>query len=167
MEIKIDRDRKGVGEVWGVAGATNCVFERLVETVWSVVVPVASRTLLLEKGLRHMVIQIQFRYSQHTRLQQKERRIGQVGRLAHRKGALSWNVAKQKLRVKLYFTAFAHAHTLYTFSPPLSLCFCVLTQYVCNTPAKPPMGDTQKWGCHFSLPQPEQVNQKCRVHFKI
>lgn len=73
----------------GVAGATNCVFERLVETVWSVVVPVASRTLLLEKGLRHMVIQIQFRYSQHTRLQQKERRIGQVGRLAHRKGALS------------------------------------------------------------------------------
>lgn len=30
----MDRDRKGGEEVWGVAGATNCVFERLVETVW-------------------------------------------------------------------------------------------------------------------------------------
>lgn len=47
-----------------------------------------------------MVIQIQFRYSQHSRLQQKERLIGQVGRLANRKGTLSWNVVKQMLQVK-------------------------------------------------------------------
>lgn len=80
-----------------------------------------------------MVIQIQFRYSQHTRLQQQERRIGQVGRLhgPEEKGALSGNVAKQKLQVKLDFTESDHAFPL-----SLSLWFCLLTQYVCKNPSK-------------------------------
>lgn len=68
-----------------------------------------------------MVIQIQFRYSQHSRLQQKERLIGQVGRLANRKGALSWNVAKQKLQVKLYFMESAPPQTSCTFNLFLSM----------------------------------------------
>lgn len=69
----------------------------------------------------------------------------------------------------LFYSICSCTHLVHVFPLSLSLplCFCVLTQSVCNTPAKPPMGDTQTWGCHFSLPQPEQVNQKCRAHFKI
>lgn len=43
-----------------------------------------------------MVIQIQFRYSQHTRLRKKGRRIGQVDWLDHVKDALSLDVVVTK-----------------------------------------------------------------------
>ena len=85
-EIKIGAKR-GAEETWGDWCNKLCVWA-LGRDYESVVVPVASRTLLIEKGLRHMVIQIQFRYSQHSRLQQKGRRIGQVDWLPHVKGAL-------------------------------------------------------------------------------
>lgn len=95
MEIKIDGDRRGVEEVCGGGGGGGGG-RQLVQQIlrlsarcrlYGVWQPVANRTLPPEKGLRHMVIQIQFRYSRLTHLQQKERPIGQVGRLAQRKGA--------------------------------------------------------------------------------
>lgn len=154
IQMDNGRWRNGCVCVLGVTGATNSVFELRLELV-SVVR--CQQDITAIKGLRHMVIQIQFRYSQHTRLQQKERRIGQVNRLAHRKGALSSSVANKSFMSSFLFIAITHACT----SPP---CFCILTLYVCKTHRKQkPTGMRLSFLPH----QPEQINKDGGLHFKM
>lgn len=70
-----------------------------------------------------MVIQIQFRYSQHTHLQEKkkkeERLIDQVDRMVHRKDALSFEFTYFFLKILQVNPHFTHAHVSCTF--PLSV----------------------------------------------
>lgn len=100
MEIMMDGDRKGaVGGSWC---NKLCVWA----LGWGCMVcgsPCCQQDITARKGLRHMVIQIQFRYSQHTRLQQKERRIGQVGQegLWPRKSFILQNLLISPLSVVL------------------------------------------------------------------
>lgn len=112
-----------------------------------------------------MVIQIQFRYSQLTRLQHSEHRIGQVNTLVHRKGlqSMKTNGWWPDLFIWIHFWNGHSCRNRRDRSP---------VQLLRGDPA--PLHNPSKTteelhpgtGMSFPPHQPEQVDRKDRLHLK-
>ena len=110
------------------------------------------------KGLRHMVIQIQFRYSQLTRLQRTELRIGQVDSLGHGKAlqSLTANGWRPDLSIRISEPSLVPKQTR-----PFS---CSAAARWPFTPAQPPAkllrSYTRGPACHFHASSPSRSTGK-------
>lgn len=129
---------------WGYL-AQQIVYVSWEQTVCGCPLPTGHYSSI--KGLRHMVIQIQFRYSQFRGLQHREHQIGQVNSLGPQERVEIYEKKRLMSRfIHLDFWAVTHAET-----DAIALLFrcCAVTLHPCTTPAKLLRSYTRGPGCHF------------------